>query len=125
MERAPITVELGWPAKELWPNGSRAHHFAVSRARKKAREEAFWATRITKPLVWFHAGGRIAVHITAHRKSAHSVDAQNLIAGLKAHFDGIADALGVDDKFFDAPTVDFADPIKNGRVIVALEEVRP
>jgi hypothetical protein len=111
-----IVIELGWPAKELWPNGSYGNRYAIARARKAAREEAFWATKYVKPLSWKHGGQPIAIHIIGHTKTANAVDAQNLIIGLKAHFDGIADALGVNDKHFAAPTVSFAEPVKGGRV---------
>ncbi len=109
---------LSWPAKELWPNGSHGNYHAVSRARKAARTEADWATRYVKPHGWKHDGGPISIHIRAHPKTANAVDAQNVIAGLKAHFDGIADALGVDDKCFAAPTLTFAEPCKGGAIIV-------
>lgn len=113
-----ILVELGWPDPALWPNGSRGHHMKVHRMTKAAREEANWATRYVKPLQWTHGGGMIDLHIIAHPKTSNTVDAQNLIAGLKAHFDGIADALGVNDKLFNAPTVEFVEPRHGGRVFV-------
>lgn len=115
-----MEIELGWPAKELWPNGGRGHPMAVYRATKAAKDEAFWATKIVKPLDWKHDGNKIAIHIIARRKTEHAVDAQNLIAGLKAQFDGIALALGVDDKHFHAPTVEWAEPVRGGRIVVTV-----
>lgn len=116
---APVRIELGWPDKVLWPNGGHGHHMKVHRYKKAARIEAHWATKFALQSNWFeHDGGKIPIHIIASPKTTNVVDAQNLIAGLKAHFDGIADAISVDDKHFAAPTVEFAEPVKNGRVIV-------
>jgi hypothetical protein len=39
---------------------------------------------------------------------------------VKAHLDGIADALGVNDRDFDAPTVEFADRCQRGKIIVRI-----
>lgn len=116
-----IIIDLGWPAKELWPNGGFGNRYANARARKSAREEAFWATKHVKPLDWNHDGGTIRIHVIGHPKTRNEVDAQNLIAGLKPHFDGIADALGVNDRLFAAPTVEWGDPAKGGRVTVRVE----
>lgn len=119
MSDNPIRVELTWPDKALWPNGGHNHHMKVHRFKKAARTEANWATRFAMQRhLYEHDGNPIAIHVVAHPKTTNAVDAQNLIAGLKAHFDGIADALGVDDKYFAAPTVAFAEPMTNGRVIV-------
>ena len=46
-------------------------------------------------------------------------DADNAISSLKAHFDGIAEALGVNDKRF-LPSFEFCEPEKPGRVEVVL-----
>ena len=113
-----MEIDLSWPDKLLWPNGGRSNRYAVHRVGKKAKDDAFWATKIVKPLDWTHDGEPISIHIRAYPKTANAVDAQNLISGLKMQFDGIASALGVDDKHFRAPTVEWADPVKGGRVIV-------
>jgi crossover junction endodeoxyribonuclease RusA len=46
-------------------------------------------------------------------------DRDNLQASLKAHFDGIADALGVNDSLF-VPTYAIGEPVKGGAVRVEI-----
>lgn len=114
-----IIIDLGWPDKVLWPNGGHGHYMKVHRFKKAARIEAGWATKLAIQGKDFeHDGGEIPIHIVAHPKTANAVDKQNLIASLKAHFDGIADVLEVDDKHFAAPTVEWADPVPHGKLIV-------
>jgi hypothetical protein len=117
----PLEITLSWPDKALWPNGGFGNRFAHHRASKAAKDEAFWVTKIVKPLDWRHDDTQpLAIHILAHPKTANRVDAQNLIAGLKYQFDGIAAALGVDDKCFLAPTVEWAEPVKGGSVTIVV-----
>lgn len=58
--------------------------------------------------------GRVSVALTVHPKTRNAVDPDNCVASLKAYADGIAQAMGVDDKVFDAPTVTFGEPVKGG-----------
>lgn len=116
--RGEIIIELGWPDKVLSPN-SRAHFMAVARAKKLAREEAFWACKVVKPLDWKHDGSRLPLVFTAHPPDARSRDDDNCAASLKAHRDGIAQALGIDDKLFDQ-RFRWGDPVKGGRVIAEI-----
>lgn len=116
-------IELPYPAKILWPNG-RGHHMAKHREFQKHKQWAWAATRahagiglrgiFARPIRW---------SVTFYPKTRHAVDDDNARASLKAYQDGIAAALGVDDKFFAAPLIRFAEPVKNGRVVVVLGEV--
>lgn len=90
------------------------------RASKAAKEEANWATRAALGRRKFEHDGEIPIHIVGHPKTANEVDKQNLISGLKHHFDGIALALGVNDKHFAAPTVEWAEPVPRGKVVVTV-----
>lgn len=116
----PIRITVGWPDKALWSNGGHGHWGTRHKATKAAKSEAEWSTRIAKPRDWTHDGNPIPVHIVASPKTANAVDKQNLISGLKAHFDGIAAGLGVDDKHFEAPTVEWAEPVKGGTVTITI-----
>lgn len=116
---APITIELNWPAKELSPN-ARVHHMVKHRFAKAAKTEAGWATKLVRPFNWAH-DGPLAVHVTAYPPKHWSTgDADNLIAQLKSHFDGIAAVLGVNDRQFEAPTVKWADKTECGKVVVTI-----
>lgn len=115
-----LRIELGWPAKELSPNG-RAHRMVVARFKKAAKNEAGWATKIANPIRWAPAGETVKVHVIAHPKPDGPLpDKDNLIASIKAHLDGIAEVIGINDRDFEAPTVEFADRCKLGKMIVVL-----
>jgi crossover junction endodeoxyribonuclease RusA len=115
-----LHIELGWPAEQLSPN-SRAHHMVLHRFKKAAKTEAQWATKIAMPFDWAPAGETIKVHLIAHPKpTGPHPDADNFIASCKAALDGIATALGVNDRTFEAPTVEWADRCQRGKLIVVI-----
>lgn len=112
-------LELPYPAKILWPNGRPGHWAQVRREARKHREWAFYAA-IEAGLHGTGVPARWSA--TFYPKTAHRVDTDNAAASLKAYQDGIAAAIGVDDKDFPAPTVRFAEPVKGGRVVIVLGE---
>jgi crossover junction endodeoxyribonuclease RusA len=117
-----IAIELSWPAKELSPN-TPVHHMKRARFRKAAKIEAGWATRLAlqNNRDWEPAEETIKVHLVAHPPKHWSTgDRDNFVSRSKAALDGIAAALGVNDKCFDAPTVTWADKSGIGKLIVEL-----
>lgn len=116
-----MIIDLPWPSKELWPNGGDRNHPAkIARLKKKHREWAYLCALEVKPKQFKHDGGKIPVtlYIYAKPKGPYP-DADNCIAAMKSSFDGIADALGVNDRDFSAPAVIYAEP-REGRVAVRL-----
>lgn len=114
-----ITVELAWPPRQLSPNG-RFHHMEVYRFKKAAKDTAYWVTKETLGRQTCEHNGTVAVRIIAHPiKGKAQPDADNLMACMKGALDGIALALGIDDKHF-APSVEFAEPVTGGRVTVTI-----
>lgn len=114
-----FTVTLPFPAKILWPNG-RGHHMAKHREFQKHKEWARLATLEAIPRSCRTILGPITLHYIVTPKTAHAIDKDNAIAAMKAFQDGIAAALVIDDSCFAAPTVEFADPKKPGRVEVTI-----
>lgn len=115
----PLVIELSWPAKELSPN-ARVHHMVKHRHAKAAKTEAGWATKLVLPFNWAH-DGPLSVHVTAYPpKYWSTADADNFIARLKSHFDGIAAVLGVNDRQFQAPTIKWSDKTERGKVVVSI-----
>lgn len=55
---------------------------------------------------------------TFHPKTANKIDKDNASASLKAYQDGIASALGCDDRIFAEPVILFAAPVKGGKVVI-------
>lgn len=115
-----LDIELGWPADPLWPNKS-AHRYAEARSRKAAKREAYYATRLMMPHDWAPSGDKVSVHLIAHCKpTGPHPDKDNTVAAVKSHLDGIADAIGTNDRDFEAPTVAFADRCQHGKLIVRI-----
>jgi crossover junction endodeoxyribonuclease RusA len=115
---AVTEIVLPFPAKILWPNG-RGHWAEKGRETKKHRLWALGAAlslRLPKP------EGRVNVSLTIHPKTAHAIDADNAVASCKAYLDGIAQALGVNDSTFNAPSVFYGLPVKGGKVIITLDD---
>lgn len=115
---ASILLDLGWPAKALSPN-SREHFMTKHRFARAAKDTAFWATRAVLGHGKFEHDGeaRIAVIITAYPPDKRDRDSDNLLASCKSILDGIAQALGVDDKYFD-PRVQWAEPVSYGKLVI-------
>ncbi|MEO9230895.1 MAG: endonuclease [Devosia sp.] len=113
-------IDLPWPDKILSPN-ARAHHFARSRAAKKARSAA-WALALE---AMHGANARWTCASLAwcfSPPSRRRFDADNIISSLKSAQDGIADALGIDDSNFRS-TYSMGEPVKGGvvRLMVVVE----
>lgn len=116
-----MTVDLPFPHKALWPNG-RAHHMAKASEVKKHRQWAHLATleALQERGTGGFGPGKIPITIVVHAKPKGPLpDADNCIAACKAMLDGIADALGVNDRDFAAPLVVFS-PERDGRFVVKI-----
>lgn len=119
-------IVLPWPDKRLSPN-ARLHWRARVGPKQKEKIAASWATAAMNG---FHAlrselssnDDPIAVRITFYPPDHRHRDDDNMIASFKAARDGIADALGVDDRRF-RPHYFFEAPEKPGRVEVSFPEI--
>lgn len=113
-----VFFTLPFPDKALWPNG-RAHWGAKSRAVKLHR---LWACLAVMAALAPKADpeARVSLAVTVHPKTKHPIDRDNCVASLKSYIDGLADALGVDDRQFDTPSITFAEPVKGGLFAMTL-----
>lgn len=115
-----MNIELPYPHKALWPNG-RSHWGTVASQKAKHRQWALLATVVAMG-DWQYAGGAIKLTVLVYPKPKGPLpDQDNVVASCKAYFDGIADALGVDDRHFTAPKVEFAAE-REGRFVVRVEQ---
>lgn len=97
---AEITV--GWPNKALWPNG-RAHWAVKNGHAQNLHAEAYWAAKEAKLVA---PDGRVPVLLTFYPKPrGPAPDKDNAMASCKAALDGLAKAMGVDDRLFDPRVV--------------------
>lgn len=112
-----MTLDLPYPHKLLWPNGRTRSHMAKARQTKQHRTWAHVAAlgqRVDAP-----AGDQLRLVATFHPKPAGPLpDEDNAGASLKAYQDGIATALGVDDRGFGKPEVLFGARHPLGKVVI-------
>lgn len=115
-----MTIDLPWPSPKLSPN-ARGHWAIVHRAKATARMQAKVITMAAMMAAQWQppSDGTIPLTITFCPPNKRDRDMDNALASLKAALDGVADALGVDDKRF-VLTLQWGEPCKHGRVMVTL-----
>lgn len=101
-----MIITLPWPDKRLNPN-SRAHWRQMASAKAAAREGAriltFGAMQSFEKTKADYAGlERISYIVAFYPPDRRWRDDDNMIASFKAARDGIAEAMGVDDRRFAA-----------------------
>jgi crossover junction endodeoxyribonuclease RusA len=94
-----IHFATSWPAKPLWQN-SRGHWGKKARAVADARAEAY-AEALAASIACIRGHERYEVIVTFAPSARSRADNHNLPATVKAHIDGIADALQIDDRRID------------------------
>lgn len=100
-------IELPWPHKILWPNGrTRSVGYKASETAKHKEWGRIAALATGAQHTW--NGGkndRIPVLLKFYPKpKGPAPDKDNAQASVKAYLDGIAKAMGVDDRLFDPRT---------------------
>ena len=114
-------IVLPWPDKRLSPN-ARVHWRERARIAKAAKFDG-WAMTMKLPidarLAFKQSEDPIPLLIRFCPPDKRHRDKDNMIAALKHQLDGIAEALGVNDKRF-LPSFEFCEPEKPGRVEVVL-----
>lgn len=101
-----ITIDLPWPPKELNPN-ARIDRRSVAPIKKKHRADCYLMAKVaTKDKI----AGRHHIMLTFFPPNDwRQRDLDNLLASMKAGLDGVADALGINDREFDPVTISMAD----------------
>jgi len=106
-------MTLPWPNKGLGSN-SRLHWAAKSRLTAAARSTAKYAA-LEKPAIETIPNATIFIEYYPPTKRG---DIHNVPSSLKAYIDGIADAMGCDDKKFNIPyPTEWAGSGKPGKVV--------
>lgn len=110
-----MTFELPFPPSEL--SGHNTGHW-ISKSPIVAKHR-LWAKQIAKAArCVVPATGDILVKVEFYPPDNRS-DRCNFANRMKPYFDGIADALGVNDNRF-LPAYEFHAPIKGGKVLVTV-----
>jgi len=92
-----MEIMLPWPPKELSPN-ARVHWAVKNRAVKLYRDNCAWLTKAAGVRVDWE--GTVHAWITFFPPDRRRRDDDNAISAFKSGRDGVAQALGLDDKRF-------------------------
>lgn len=112
-----MMIELPFPPASL--SGHHNEHWRLLQpVKKKHREWARLATLAAQPVV--PETGDIRVSATFYPPDKRG-DRVNYPNRLKPYWDGIADALGVNDRRF-LPSFHYAEPTKPAKVVVTITE---
>lgn len=93
-----MVVTLPWYPKQLSPNARE--HWATVAKHKKQYRHACWALAKEAGLTWT-IDGKILIEIIFYPPSKRAYDLDNCLAAIKSGLDGVADAMGVNDRRFD------------------------
>lgn len=115
-----ISITLPWPPKELSPNFRTRSTRMIAVRRKEYRKACFDAAwgRGIRPVQVLSLN-----KITFHPPGNYSYDDDNLRARFKAGRDGLAEAVGVDDRTFNNVPHPIGAVVKGGAVVALLEEI--
>ncbi|TEA78653.1 endonuclease [Allopusillimonas ginsengisoli] len=122
MQLDRLTITLPWVDSRLMPNRKNGLHWGRSQeAKVRARQDGHMSALVALGRNTMPLSTTIPVKITFAAPDGRHRDLDNLLAASKASLDGIAKALGVDDKCFRPLTIDAAiDTRKQGFVIVEI-----
>lgn len=112
-----MQIELPWPPSTLSGHAKGSWH-GKSAVTKKHREWARLATLAANIRI-MDATGDLRLIITFYPPDRRG-DRTNFPNRVKCQIDGIADALGVNDRRF-LPSYHFAEPVKDGKVVFVIE----
>lgn len=108
-----MRIDLPFPSSKL-SGQHNAHHWVTRPVINAHREQAKDATEKASPSIPEEGDIRVHVRFVPPDRRGDRVNFPNR---MKPYFDGIADALGVNDARF-LPSYEFAEPEKPGRVEV-------
>lgn len=97
-----FAVTLPWPSKALNPN-VRGHWSAKSKAAKTYREACYFLTKQALNTSIAHnlpVGEKLHLWLSFYPPDRRHRDDDNVIAAFKSGRDGMAEALGINDKLF-------------------------
>lgn len=115
-----MRIELDFPPASLFPNRTKGTHWTVThKAKTGYRDNSVWLTK-GQMNGWKHTDGNIAMTITFVMPDKRLRDTDNCLAAAKAGLDGMAEALGVNDRQFQPVTIYREYGMKPGKMIVEL-----
>jgi crossover junction endodeoxyribonuclease RusA len=116
-------LRLPFPPSELMPNSKNGKHWATThKVKTQYKEDCFYLTK-AEGKDFINDGKEIKVTLMYFMPDKRHRDVDNLLAASKAGLDGVAQALGVDDKHFQPISVYRFPGEKPGSLIVQLENL--
>lgn len=95
-----MKIELGFPPKELFPNRANGVNWAaLYKIKNDYRQNSGWLAK-HQISNWKHDGQEVFLKLTFVMPDKRYRDLDNCLAASKAGLDGLADALGINDKLF-------------------------
>ena len=115
-----LVIRLPFPHPSLFPNRKNGKDYhATLGAKQKQKDDGFYATKAAGSFC--APDGYIPLSLLYLTPDKRHRDCDNLLAASKALLDGVALALGIDDKRFKPILIDFAQgPDKVGALIAAV-----
>jgi hypothetical protein len=114
-------ITLPWPDRILSPN-SRSHWSQSAKAKKKARQDGHYAALIANydKSTFVDYDGKLHLFIYFYAKTRNYPDADNCMSSCKAAIDGIADALGINDRRFVFHPFVKDETCKGGKIVITV-----
>lgn len=120
-----IRLELPYPPKQLFPNYKRAHHWTKYHKQARAARTLGWglAAQALGPRLrdWPQQEVEIILEITPPKRPGRPADEDGIKGACKHYFDGLSDALGVDDAKFRVGKPVWHDKDGNGQIVISFQ----
>lgn len=108
-----MKIDLPWPDKDLSPN-TRIHFHKLAKAKKVYADQVGWAALGKNPH-WTKE--HMPIKLTFHPPARRHYDLDGLLSRCKAGLDQLAFMWKMNDKNFRPITIDFGEPVKDGKVV--------
>lgn len=116
-----MRIELPFPNGKLSPNRAKGVHWgATSSLKGRQFDDAYWVTMNVIKVDFKAFGEHIPMTVTFYEPDRRKRDLDNCLAAAKSAIDGIASALGVNDKNFNPITIIRGEVVKGGLMVVEL-----
>ncbi|MGB6105656.1 MAG: hypothetical protein WBF88_17575 [Pusillimonas sp.] len=122
MQLDRLTIILPWIDSRLMPNNKNGKAWqSTNNVKIRAKQDGHYSTQAALGRNALTQADRYPLRITFVAPDGRHRDLDNMLAASKAALDGVADALGIDDKHFRPITIDAArDTQKRGFVKVEI-----
>lgn len=127
-----IEIIAPWPPSELSPN-ARVHRMVKARIVKKTRSDAYLLAKLALSKLdasnrkalqdAIESGEHVAFWIDFYPPSRRHYDDDNLVSRFKPSRDGIAEAIGINDRKFRSLPFVQSDTFTGGKVVVRITKM--